>query len=107
MTEPALTSAEVMRAAGSEPPEHIEPGRVMRFSTREKPLGTDATWCQLFADRTGGVLSVWPPMEPAVVVVNDPRPEVRVDLEKRVRAACTRTQAVSGDHHPDRWERKP
>ena len=37
----------------------------------------------------------WPPVNPAVIV-NDPRPRARANLERRVRAACARTSGGEG-----------
>ena len=45
---------EAMAAAGLEPPEVIEPGRLHRFSTNGKFSDT-AGWCMLFPDLMGGV----------------------------------------------------
>lgn len=45
---------DAMRAAGLEPPDVIEPGKLHRFATSDK-RGDDAGWCRLFADLRGGV----------------------------------------------------
>ena len=44
---------DAMRAAGLIPPDAIEPGRIVRFSTSDK-RGDDAGWCWLFDDGCGG-----------------------------------------------------
>jgi putative DNA primase/helicase len=43
-----------IRAAGLNPPEVIEPGKLHRFSTNGKS-SDDAGWCKLFEDLRGGV----------------------------------------------------
>src|SRR5262249_8716708 len=45
---------DAIRAAGLDPPEVIEPGRLHRFSTNGK-RGDNGGWCKLFPDMTGGV----------------------------------------------------
>ncbi|HKF94582.1 MAG TPA: toprim domain-containing protein, partial [Gammaproteobacteria bacterium] len=45
---------EAMRAAGLEPPDVIEPGKLQRFSTNGK-ASDEAGWCLLFSDLLGGV----------------------------------------------------
>lgn len=45
-------------ACGFEPPERIEPGRIVRFSTNGK-RGDDAGWALLFPDGDGGVVGDW------------------------------------------------
>jgi len=59
MPERAPSLTEAMRAAGFEPPEQIEPGRVTRFPAPGKRPGTDAAWCLLFPDQAGGVFGDW------------------------------------------------
>lgn len=44
-----------MRAAGLEPPEYIEPGKLHRFPGLGKSNGNTAGWCKLFDDGIGGV----------------------------------------------------
>ena len=46
-----------MNEHGITPPEHIEPGRLLRFSTNGK-AGDKAGWCRLFEDLRGGGGSV-------------------------------------------------
>jgi putative DNA primase/helicase len=48
-----------IRAAGLEPPEHIEPGRLHRFPGVEKSNGNRAAWCLLFEDGMGGCFGDW------------------------------------------------
>lgn len=48
-----------MRAAGLQPPDSIEPGRLYRFAGVGKPAGNTAGWCRLFEDGTGGVYGDW------------------------------------------------
>lgn len=59
MTTAAPTFTDAMRAAGFEPPERIEPGRVTRFPAPGKRPGTDAAWCLLFPDQAGGCFGDW------------------------------------------------
>lgn len=51
--------ADAIRAAGLEPPEHIEPGRLHRFPGQGKRNGNRAGWCKLFPDGQGGVFGDW------------------------------------------------
>jgi putative DNA primase/helicase len=53
-TEAIQQFREAMRAAGLEPPEVIEPGKLHRFSTNGK-ASDNAGWCKLFSDLLGGV----------------------------------------------------
>ncbi|MDD2465464.1 MAG: DUF3987 domain-containing protein [Desulfobulbus sp.] len=54
MTDNIYAFAEMMRAAGLEPPEHVEPGRFYRFPGIGKRNGNTAGWCKLFDDGLGG-----------------------------------------------------
>ncbi len=45
---------DAIRAAGLNPPDMIEPGKLTRFSTNDK-RSDDAGWCRLFSDGMGGV----------------------------------------------------
>ena len=54
MADNIYAFAEMMRAAGLEPPEHIEPGRFHRFRGIGKRNGNKAGWCKLFDDGMGG-----------------------------------------------------
>ncbi len=49
---------DAIRAAGYEPPDVIEAGRMVRFATNGK-RGDEAGWCKLFADGEGGVFGDW------------------------------------------------
>ena len=51
--ETAQRFGAAMRAAGLEPPENIQPGKLHRFSTNGK-RNDDAGWCLLFPDLLGG-----------------------------------------------------
>ncbi len=48
-----------IRDAGLEPPEPIEPGRVIRFPGAGKRPGNRSAWCYLFPDGKGGVFGDW------------------------------------------------
>ena len=48
-----------MRAAGLEPPEVIEPGKLHRFPGIGKRNGNTAGWCKLFDDGLGGCFGDW------------------------------------------------
>ena len=50
---------EAMRAAGLEPPEVIEPGKLHRFRGVGKRNGNTAGWCKLFDDGLGGSFGDW------------------------------------------------
>ena len=50
---------EAMRAAGLEPPEVIEPGKLHRFRGVGKRNGNTAGWCNLFDDGLGGSFGDW------------------------------------------------
>ncbi len=50
---------EAMRAAGLEPPEVIEPGKLHRFPGIGKRNGNTAGWCKLFDDGLGGSFGDW------------------------------------------------
>ena len=49
----------VMRAAGLEPPDHVEPGVFYRFPGAGKNSRNRAGWCKLFGDGHGGVFGDW------------------------------------------------
>lgn len=44
-----------MRAAGLEPPDHIEPGKFHKFPGYQKSGKNKAAWCLMFEDMRGGV----------------------------------------------------
>jgi putative DNA primase/helicase len=48
-----------IRAAGLQPPDVIEPGRLYRFPGAGKRNGNTAGWCKLFEDGLGGVYGDW------------------------------------------------
>lgn len=48
-----------IRAAGMEPPEHIEPGKIIRFAGAGKQPSNRAAWCLLFDDGLGGCFGDW------------------------------------------------
>ncbi|MGA7800151.1 MAG: DNA primase, partial [Gammaproteobacteria bacterium] len=50
---------EAMRAAGLEPPEVLEPGKLHRFPGIGKHNGNTAGWCKLFDDGLGGSFGDW------------------------------------------------
>jgi phage/plasmid primase-like uncharacterized protein len=50
---------DAIRAAGLEPPEHIEPGKFHRFPGADKRNGNTAGWGLLFEDGEGGVFGDW------------------------------------------------
>ncbi|MGW8309858.1 MAG: toprim domain-containing protein [Thiogranum sp.] len=51
--------SDAIRAAGLEPPDHIEAGRIHRFPGIGKRNGNQAGWCKLFDDGQGGVFGDW------------------------------------------------
>ena len=46
---------QVITAAGLEAPDHIEPGRVIKFHGHQKSGSNKAAWCFMFEDLRGGV----------------------------------------------------
>jgi len=50
---------EAIRAAGLEPPDVIEPGKLHRFPGIGKCNGNTAGWCKLFDDGLGGCFGDW------------------------------------------------
>ena len=90
MSEPATTFAEAIRAAGFEPPERIEPGRVTRFPAPGKRPGTDAAWCLLFPDQAGGVFGDWSTGERFTWQAAEPENAAE---RKRLQAQIKRAQA--------------
>jgi len=49
----------VIRDAGLNPPDYIEPGRLHRFPGREKGNSNRAGWCWLAEDQKGGAFGDW------------------------------------------------
>lgn len=50
---------DTIRAAGLEPPDAIEPGKLLRFPGNGKRQSDRAGWCLLFDDRLGGCFGDW------------------------------------------------
>jgi phage/plasmid primase-like uncharacterized protein len=50
---------DAIRAAGLEPPDYIEPGRLHRFPGNGKRPSNRAGWCLLFHDGLGGCFGDW------------------------------------------------
>ena len=50
---------DAIRAAGLEPPDVIEPGKLHRFPGNGKRNGNTAGWCKLFDDGLGGCFGDW------------------------------------------------
>ena len=50
---------DAIRAAGLEPPEMIEPGKLLRYPGVGKRNGNTAGWCKLFDDGLGGCFGDW------------------------------------------------
>ena len=50
---------DAMCAAGLEPPDVIEPGKMHRFPSTGKSHGNTAAWCKLFDDGQGAVFGDW------------------------------------------------
>ena len=50
---------DAMRAAGLDPPDVIEPGKLHRFPGVGKSNGNTAGWCKLFDDGLGGCFGDW------------------------------------------------
>jgi putative DNA primase/helicase len=56
--DPIADFRNAIAQAGLSPPQHIEPGKLHRFSSNGK-AGDDAGWCKLFPDMQGGVFGDW------------------------------------------------
>lgn len=59
MNDPISQLQDAMRAAGLEPPDMIEPGKLHRFPGVGKRNGNTAGWCKLFDDGLGGCFGDW------------------------------------------------
>ena len=59
MTNTPSDFHEAILAAGMEPPEHIEAGKLQRFPGIGKGPKNRAGWCLLFEDRRGGCFGDW------------------------------------------------
>ena len=59
MNEAVLQFKDAIRAAGMEPPDNFEPGKIHRFAGTGKCNGNMAGWCILFEDGRGGSFGNW------------------------------------------------
>jgi phage/plasmid primase-like uncharacterized protein len=59
MTDTHQQFLEAIRAAGLQPPDVIEPGKLYRFPGVGKRNGNTAGWCRLFEDGLGGCFGDW------------------------------------------------
>ncbi len=59
MNDSLYQFCEAIRAAGLEPPDVIEPGKIHRFPGYGKGSSNRAGWCLLFDDRRGGCFDDW------------------------------------------------
>lgn len=59
MNDAIFQFRDAMRAAGLEPPDVIEPGKLHRFPGVGKRNGNTAGWCKLFDDGLGGSFGDW------------------------------------------------
>ncbi|MAC32068.1 MAG: topoisomerase [Haliea sp.] len=59
MTEVSTDFRDAIRAAGLEPPDYIEPGRLHRFPGYGKGPSNRAGWCKLFDDCRAGCFGDW------------------------------------------------
>lgn len=59
MTDAISQFRDAMRAAGLQPPERIEPGKLQRFPGADKGSGNKAGWCKMFDDGLGGCYGDW------------------------------------------------
>lgn len=59
MTDAISQFRDAIRAAGLEPPEVIEPGKMHRFAGEGKRNSNTAGWCKLFDDGRGGCFGDW------------------------------------------------
>ena len=55
MSDPIEQFCQAMTAAGLKAPDHIEPGRVIKFPGHQKSGSNKAAWCFMFDDLRGGV----------------------------------------------------
>jgi len=83
-------------AAGLEPPDVIEPGRLHRFSTNGK-RGDTSGWCQFFADGRAGVFGCWRSGLSSVWTARQHEPMTlaeRADMARRVKAAAAARESA-------------
>ena len=59
MNDVILQFLDAIRAAGLEPPDVIDTGKIHRFPGVGKPKGNTAGWCMLFDDGLGGCFGDW------------------------------------------------
>lgn len=59
MTDSFSRFRDAIQAAGLEPPEYIEPGRLYRFPGNGKSRSNTAGWCKLFSDGLAGCFGDW------------------------------------------------
>lgn len=59
MNDALFNFRDAIRAAGLEPPDVIEPGKLHRFPGNGKRNGNTAGWCKLFDDGLGGCFGDW------------------------------------------------
>ena len=59
MNDPVSQFKDAIRAAGMEPPDNFEPGKIHRFAGTGKCNGNRAGWCILFEDGRGGSFGNW------------------------------------------------
>jgi len=88
---------DAIRAAGLEPPPHIEPGKFHRFPGVDKSNGNTAGWCLLFEDGLGGCFGDWSSGLSETWQAKRDKPYSRAERETfscRVEAAKKQAEAV-------------
>ena len=85
MTPTLFQFLEAIRAAGLEPPESLEPGKLHRFPGIGKGPNNDAGWCLLYPEYWGGVFGDW-----STDLHITWKPQTNCSLSKEERAERTR-----------------
>ena len=86
-----------IQAAGLEPPEHIEPGRLYRFPGAGKRNSNTAAWCRLFEDGEGGVFGDWSTGLSATWRAKQDKPRSPAERAEFARQVKTARFAVDAD----------
>ena len=95
---------DAIRAAGLEPPDVIEPGKLHRFPGVGKRNGNTAGWCKLFDDGLGGCFGDWSSGFTENWQAKRERPffqSERAAFMRRVEEAGKHAEAERQQHHAD------
>ena len=97
MNDSRYQFCEVIRAAGLEPPDIIEPGRIHRFPGYGKGSSNRAGWCLLFDDGMGGCFGDWSSGIEEIWQAKRPNPFSRMEraaFSRRVKEARKQSEAI-------------